>query len=66
LADILGERQTVAEGVATASAARALAERLGVEAPITAAVDDVTAGCIDIKSAVAGLLSRPPVQDERA
>lgn len=66
LADILGERQTVAEGVATASAARALAERLGVEAPITAAVDDVTAGRIDISSAVEGLMSRPPVQDERA
>lgn len=66
LADILGERQTVAEGVATASAARALAERLGVEAPITAAVDDVTAGRLDIKSAVEGLMNRPPVQDERA
>ena len=65
LADILAERQTVAEGVATAAAARALAERLGVEAPITAAVDDVTAGKITIRDAVEGLMRRPSVQDER-
>ncbi len=64
LADILGERQTVAEGVATADAARALAERLGVEVPITAAVDDVTAGRMTIPDAVEALMRRPSVQDE--
>lgn len=66
LADIMGERQTVAEGVATASAARALAERLCVDAPITAAVDEVTAGRLGIRDAVEALMSRPPAQDERA
>jgi glycerol-3-phosphate dehydrogenase (NAD(P)+) len=65
LADILGERQTVAEGVETAAAARALATRLGVEAPITAAVDDVTAGRMTIPDAVEALMRRPSVQDER-
>lgn len=66
LEDILGERQTVAEGVATAAAARALAERLGIDAPITAAVDEVTAGRLGIQDAIEALMRRPPVQDERA
>ncbi len=66
LADILAERQTVAEGVATAAAALALARSLGVEAPITAAVDAVTAGTLGIRAAVDGLLSRPTARDERA
>lgn len=65
LRDILCERQTVAEGVATAAAARALAERLDVKAPITAAVDDVTAGRVTIPDAVETLMRRPSVQDER-
>ncbi len=66
LADILSERPSTPEGVATASAAHALADRLGVDAPIVAAVDAVTAGRLDIKRAVQALLARPPARDERA
>lgn len=66
LADILGERQSVSEGVATAAAARALAARHGVDAPIIAAVDEVLAGRLDVASAVKALLARPPAKDERA
>ncbi|MGZ0187842.1 MAG: NAD(P)H-dependent glycerol-3-phosphate dehydrogenase [Alphaproteobacteria bacterium] len=65
LSDILAERQTVAEGVATAAAARALAERLEVEVPIIAAVDDVTADRLDLRTAIQGLLTRPLARDER-
>lgn len=50
---------SVAEGVATAPAVRALTEGLGVEAPICNAVADILAGDIDIESAILGLLSRP-------
>ena len=66
LADILAERPSIPEGVQTAAAAQSLAERLGVDAPIVAAVDAVTDGRIDIAGAVEQLLARPPRDDERA
>jgi glycerol-3-phosphate dehydrogenase (NAD(P)+) len=50
---------SVAEGVESAPAIRALAERLGVETPICAAVDDVLAGRTEVEAAIDGLLSRP-------
>jgi glycerol-3-phosphate dehydrogenase (NAD(P)+) len=55
----LGGRLSVVEGVATAPAVRALAERLGVETPIAEAVSAVLAGEIDVDAAIEGLLSRP-------
>ncbi len=55
----LGGRLSVVEGVATAPAVRALAERLGVETPIAEAVSAVLAGEIDVDAAIASLLSRP-------
>jgi glycerol-3-phosphate dehydrogenase (NAD(P)+) len=55
----LAGKLSVAEGVASAPAVRALAERLGVETPICAAVDDLLAGRIDVVAAIGGLLSRP-------
>ena len=66
LKDILAERQSVSEGVVTAAAARAMAEKLGVEAPIIAAVDDVMAGRLALAGAIRKLLSRPPARNEQA
>jgi glycerol-3-phosphate dehydrogenase (NAD(P)+) len=59
LATILAERTTVAEGVFSASSVVALADRLGVEMPISAAVDAVLNRGADLDSAIAGLLARP-------
>ncbi|WP_340109799.1 NAD(P)H-dependent glycerol-3-phosphate dehydrogenase [Pikeienuella sp. HZG-20] len=47
------------EGVATAAASAALAARLGVEAPIIAAVARLAAGESDVDEEMAALLSRP-------
>ncbi len=59
LADILASRVSVAEGVTTAAATLALANKHHVEMPIIAAVDSVLNGSMNIDDAIAGLLSRP-------
>jgi len=59
LAEILGQRNSVAEGIFTASAAVALAEQLGIEMPIAAAVDAVLNRDADINTVIEALLSRP-------
>jgi glycerol-3-phosphate dehydrogenase (NAD(P)+) len=59
LAEALAGKRTVAEGVASAPAIRALARSLGVETPICEAIAAVLADEIGIDRAVAGLLSRP-------
>jgi len=59
LAEILGERNSVAEGVYTASAAAALAGRIGIEMPITAAVDTLLNHDGDIQQVIEALLARP-------
>jgi len=58
-ADILAGGAKLAEGVATAPVAAALARSLGVDAPLIEAVDAVVAGRADIATIVAGLMSRP-------
>jgi glycerol-3-phosphate dehydrogenase (NAD(P)+) len=55
----LAGKLTVAEGVASAPAVRALARRLGVETPICEAVAAILAGEVQIDNAIRGLLSRP-------
>ncbi len=52
-------KRTVAEGVASAPAVKALAEREGVEMPICAAVASLLDGAVTVDQAMAGLLSRP-------
>lgn len=47
------------EGAATAGAALAMAEGLGVETPIIAAVAALTAGEVDVDGAMSSLLNRP-------
>jgi len=55
----LAGKRSVAEGVATAPAVRALSERLGVEMPISEAVAKIVAGEIGVERAIEDLLSRP-------
>jgi glycerol-3-phosphate dehydrogenase (NAD(P)+) len=59
LSEALAGKVSVAEGVATAPAVRALARKLGVEMPICEAVAAVLAGEVTLNRAIDGLLSRP-------
>ena len=59
LAEALSGKLSVAEGVASAPAVRALAAKLRVETPICEAVAAVLAGEIDLDGAIDRLLSRP-------
>jgi glycerol-3-phosphate dehydrogenase (NAD(P)+) len=59
LADILAERRTVTEGVYSAGAVSALAQRCGVAMPICDAVDRVVNRGADVADTIADLLSRP-------
>ncbi|HRD28992.1 MAG TPA: hypothetical protein PLO65_11885, partial [Caulobacter sp.] len=59
LEQALAGKLTVAEGVASAPAVRALARRLGVETPISEAVAAILAGEVGVDDAILGLLSRP-------
>ena len=57
-ADILAERNTVAEGVTTARAVAAHANELGVEMPISSAIDKILHQDADINAVILSLLSR--------
>jgi len=59
LQQALAGKLSVAEGVASAPAVRALARKLGVETPICEAVAAILAGEVAVDAAIAGLLSRP-------
>lgn len=59
LAEIMGSRRSVAEGVYTAAAVVRRAGELGVEMPIAAAVDAIVAGSMTVDQAIDALLSRP-------
>ena len=60
LADILAERNSIAEGVFTASSVVEMGARLGVEMPITEQVYRVLFAGIDPMIAVQTLLDREP------
>ncbi len=59
LTEILAERRSVTEGVATASSVVELADRKGVDMPIARAVDRIVNRSADIDAAIAEVLSRP-------
>jgi len=59
LADVLAGRRSVAEGVATSVSVNRLADRLGVEMPICAAVESVLHKGAAVDEAIELLLSRP-------
>jgi glycerol-3-phosphate dehydrogenase (NAD(P)+) len=59
LADLLGGRKTVAEGVFTAASVSDLARRLKIDLPICQAVDGILNHFADIDATIEGLLARP-------
>ncbi len=59
LAEILGARKSVSEGVHTVTAVVAMAARLGVEMPICEAVKTIVTGEASVEDAIGKLLSRP-------
>ena len=63
LPDILAALGHVAEGVSTTHEVAALAGRLGVDMPITLAVDGVLNGTVSTRDAVEQLLARDPKQE---
>ena len=59
LADVMAARTSIAEGVFTAAAVATLAERAGIDMPISAAVDAIVNHGADIDEMIDGLLARP-------
>lgn len=59
LAEVMGARRSVAEGVPSAAAVVALARRLGVDMPIVTATDAVLNRGASIDAAIEALLARP-------
>ncbi len=59
LEDILKARNSVAEGVHTAAAVMLIAERDGLDMPISAAVHAIVRGETSVDAAIEGLLARP-------
>jgi glycerol-3-phosphate dehydrogenase (NAD(P)+) len=59
LAEVLGSRRSVAEGVYTAAAVVRRAGELGVEMPIATAVHAIVEGGLSVDDAIEALLSRP-------
>ncbi|MGE4219754.1 MAG: NAD(P)H-dependent glycerol-3-phosphate dehydrogenase [Alphaproteobacteria bacterium] len=59
LAEIVGERRSIAEGVDSAASVTALAARLGVDMPICQAVDRIVNGGESIETVIEELLARP-------
>lgn len=59
LADIMGERKTVAEGVHTANALMVMAKKHAVEMPISEAVHACLADKMTVEQAIEDLLDRP-------
>ncbi|HUF49221.1 MAG TPA: NAD(P)H-dependent glycerol-3-phosphate dehydrogenase [Longimicrobiales bacterium] len=60
LSDVLAEMTMIAEGVETTRAARALAQRAGIEMPIVAAVHAVLFEDLAAKAALENLMMREP------
>lgn len=63
LPDILRELGQVAEGVSTAAEVAGLAERLGVDMPLSRAVNAMLHEGVTAEAAVEGLLARDPKQE---
>jgi glycerol-3-phosphate dehydrogenase (NAD(P)+) len=59
-AELMGNRQTVAEGAFTAPVLARLAREKGVDMPIVDAVDALVAGRAKVDEVLEALLSRPP------
>jgi glycerol-3-phosphate dehydrogenase (NAD(P)+) len=60
LAEIMGARRAVTEGVYTAAAMVRLAAEKNVDVPIARAVNDIVEGRIGVDEAIEDLMARPP------
>ena len=60
VAELMGDRQTVAEGAFTAPVLARLAREMGVEMPIVFAVDALISGSAGVDEVLEQLLTRPP------
>ena len=60
LDDILKEMKQVAEGVKTTKVAKALAQKLGCDAPIIDAMHAIIHEGVPVRDVMTRLLSRPP------
>ena len=59
-AELLSDRKTVAEGAFTAPVLARLAEQMGIDMPVVAAVDQLLAGRASVEQVLQELLARPP------
>ena len=59
IGEIMRDRKTVSEGVPTTKAAVALADRYGIDMPITYAINNIIDGKSDLKTTLKELMSRP-------
>jgi glycerol-3-phosphate dehydrogenase (NAD(P)+) len=64
LAEALGGRVAVTEGVYTAVAVRRIAAEKGIEMPICSAVCDIIEGRLTVADAIGGLMQRPLKQED--
>ncbi|MBL1419220.1 MAG: NAD(P)-dependent glycerol-3-phosphate dehydrogenase [Alphaproteobacteria bacterium] len=64
LQQIMDARQSVSEGVHTASILAKWAKELGVDMPICQTVADIVAGDLDVNAAIENLLNRPLKKEE--
>ena len=59
-AELMADRRTVAEGAFTAPVLARLANKMGIDMPVVAAVDRLLSGEADVNRVLLELLSRPP------
>jgi glycerol-3-phosphate dehydrogenase (NAD(P)+) len=59
-ADLMSDRKTVAEGAFTAPVLARLAEEMGIDMPVVAAVDKLLSGRANVDQVLQELLARPP------
>jgi glycerol-3-phosphate dehydrogenase (NAD(P)+) len=59
-AELLSDRKTVAEGAFTAPVLTRLAEQMGIDMPVVAAVNQLLSGSANVEQVLQELLSRPP------
>ncbi len=57
--EVLAERNSVAEGVHTSSVVVEIAEKLGIDLPISSAVHNIVSGAASVDDTIENLLTRP-------
>ena len=57
--EVLAERNSVSEGVHTAGVVVEMAEKLGIDLPISSAVHNIVSGAASVDDTIENLLTRP-------